>query len=110
VKVIGCKYANTDSLYKATKLLWSIELNDGRVIEFDEWRDWEDSRVEEYGIIGLDSWPETEALLEPVIDLVENEDYTDYTECELKDLLHWEDLEIFNEWVEGGCRPNLSSF
>jgi hypothetical protein len=103
MKVIGCKYAHTDSLYKSLKLLWFIKLKDGRSIEFEEWRDWEDSRVEEYGISGLDSWSETDAIIDDVINLVEKEDYTDYTECELKDLLHWEDLEIFNEWVENGC-------
>jgi hypothetical protein len=86
MKVIDCKYAYTGSLYKSLQLIWFIKLEDGREIEFHEWQDWEGSRVEEYGIVGLDSWPETEALLEPVIDLVENENYTSYTECSLEEL------------------------
>jgi hypothetical protein len=96
MKILDCKYANTGSLYRSIKLVWFIRLEDNREIEFHEWRDWEDSRVEEYGILGLDSWPETEALLDPVIGLVEDEDYTAYTECELEDLLEEDELSTLN--------------
>jgi hypothetical protein len=106
MKIINCTWASTLDLYLCVRLIWKIEIGEGKTFVFEEWRDWEDCRVEdlmeceitEISDAVTDEEIDTYAHLIP--DLVQEKDYTVYPESKLESIISFEELTYFQDYLD----------